>query len=227
MLTTTLTPLGGKAYAHPDLDPKLHPIDAVTPHPENPRNGDIDAIIDSILENGLYAGVVAQTSTRRIIVGNHRYAALMELGAERIPVTWADVDDALAIRILLADNKVGDNAINDEGQLLELLRQFDSLAGTGFNERDLERLITRVEQPIEMLQGLDPHADTYARDADRLEKRLTDNADLFHLPFGLTVDQRETVLEAIKVCRRENPDADGGAALALIAAHYLDRGDTP
>lgn len=220
MLTTTLLHLGGDAYAHPDLEPLLTPIGDVVPHPENPRNGDVDAIIESIRLHGLYAGVAAQTTTRRIIVGNHRYAALMELGAERLPVTWADVDDDLALRILLGDNKIGDLARNDEAQLLDLLRRLDTFDGTGFTPRDIERLISRVDAPMELLAGLGD-GDRLVDDDAALAKATAESADLFHLPYGLNPEQRTVVLEAIKVCRQLNPTAGGPDALAIIAAHYL------
>jgi ParB-like chromosome segregation protein Spo0J len=221
MLTTgTLLHLGGDAYAHPDLEPLLTPISDVVPHPDNPRNGDTEAIIESIRRHGLYAGVAAQRGTRRIIVGNHRYAALMELGAERLPVTWADVDDDLALRILLGDNKIGDLARNDEAQLLDLLRRLDDYNGTGFTPRDLERLISRVEAPMDLLAGLGD-GDRLIDDEDALARATAESADLFHLPYGLNAEQRTLVLEAVKVCRQLNPTAGGPDALAIIAAHYL------
>lgn len=218
--TTDLIHLGGDAYALPRLEPLLVPIDDVVPHPDNPNNGDVDAIVESIHLHALYAGVVAQASTRRIIVGNHRYAALMELGATRLPVTWADVDDDLALKILLGDNKIGLLAKQDEGQLLDLLRRLDSYAGTGFTPRDLERLIARVEAPLDLLDGL-TDADTLVNDPDALDRVTTDSADLFHLPYGLNVEQRTVVLEAVKLCRQLNPSAGGSDALAIIATHYL------
>ena len=45
---------------------------ALRPHPRNPRRGDVDAIEESIAENGFYGCVVAQRSTGYILAGNHR-----------------------------------------------------------------------------------------------------------------------------------------------------------
>lgn len=212
--------LGGDAFAHASLDHLIGPLTDVQPHPDNPRNGDIEAIIESIRLNGLYAGLVAQRSTGRIVVGNHRYAALLELGADRAPITWVDVDDTLALRILLADNKVGDRAINDEAQLLDLIRSLDSLDGSGFTQRDIERLITRVEAPLELLDGL-ADGDRLYDDEAALAKVTAESGDLFHLPYGFTVEQRERLLTAIKIARRLNPDLDGAEAIVLMAEDYL------
>lgn len=97
MTSQTTTPpgavlhLGGDAWAHPDLEPLLVPLDSVTPYPGNPRRGDQPAITASIRDHGLYAGVVAQRSTGHIVVGNHRRHGLVDLGADRLPVTFLDI----------------------------------------------------------------------------------------------------------------------------------------
>ena len=80
---------------------ELVEIDALTPHPENPRRGDIEAVAESIDQNDFYGAVIAQVSTRRILVGNHRWKAAKKRGALFIPVLWVDCDDDRARRILL------------------------------------------------------------------------------------------------------------------------------
>lgn len=133
--------LGGHAYAHPALEPALVPIDTVTPYPDNPRRGDQDAITSSIRDLGLYAGVVAQHSTGHILVGNHRRHALTELGAERIPVTYVDVDDTRAAAIVARDNLTSDRGGYDDAALLALLQSDeDVLALSGYTVDDTEAL---------------------------------------------------------------------------------------
>jgi len=80
-------------------------IDSLRPHPRNPREGDIGAIHQSINNNGFYGSILAQQSTGFILAGNHRWQAMLQAGATEIPVTWIDVDDDHALRILLADNR--------------------------------------------------------------------------------------------------------------------------
>lgn len=136
--------LGGQAYAHPSLDARLVPIDSVTPYPGNPRRGDQDAITSSIRDLGLYAGVIVQESTRYILVGNHRRHALVELGAERIPVDSLDVDDTRAAAIVARDNRTSDLGGYDDTELLALLTIDDAvLPLSGYSEEDVAALLGR------------------------------------------------------------------------------------
>jgi ParB/RepB/Spo0J family partition protein len=142
--------ISGQVQFHESLDNLVVPIDAVTPHPANPRNGDIDAIVESIAVNGFIAPVVVQKSTGYIIAGNHRYFALHQMGSEIIPVIYVDVDDTAAKRYLLADNRTSDLGQYDTAQLVELLteaHETDSLLGTGYNEMDLANLKAIMDSP--------------------------------------------------------------------------------
>lgn len=123
-----------KQYAYAD------PADLI-PHPENPRVGDVAAIAESIEANGFYGALVVQRSTGHVLVGNHRLAAAVELGLDRVPVVWADVDDDRARRILLADNKSADLAYYDDESLASVLASFDDdLLGTLYSDADLDVL---------------------------------------------------------------------------------------
>lgn len=113
----------------------------VRPHPDNPRNGDVEAIMDSIRENGCYRPIIVQASTGYVLAGNHTYAALIEMGEERIPVAWVDVDDDRAKKILLADNRTADLGRYDEALLLDLLKGLDGdLLGTGYSPDDVDNI---------------------------------------------------------------------------------------
>ena len=121
------------------------PVDSLMPHPQNPRQGDVGAIADSIDVNGFYGAVIAQRSTRRILAGNHRWKAAKALGITHLPVLWVDVDDAHALRILFADNRDSDLASYDvkiqvDG-LRALLEASGSLQGTGYDTDDLDQLL--------------------------------------------------------------------------------------
>src|SRR5688572_33255335 len=68
----------------------------------NPRRGDIERIRESIETNGWFGRIVVQRHCAkqggrpRIIFGNHRFRAGRELGMEKFPVTWYDIDDQTA-----------------------------------------------------------------------------------------------------------------------------------
>jgi len=136
--------LGGDVRAHPALRDLLTDPTRLTPHPRNPRNGDTDAIGDSIRHNGLYRPLYVQRSTGHVLAGNHTYQAALELGATLLPVLWLDVDDDEATRILLTDNRTADIGQYDDALLLDVLRDIAThdagLLGTGYTPDDLDHL---------------------------------------------------------------------------------------
>lgn len=133
-------------------------VDRLVPHPQNPRRGDVGVIGESIGANGFYGTVLAQKSTGHVLAGNHRLQAAIAAGAETIPVTWADVDDETALRILLADNRTNDLAAYDDAQLRDVLLGLAALEGTGFDDEALNEVLGRLveEDPSE------PPAGSYA-----------------------------------------------------------------
>lgn len=133
-----------------DLPVELVPLDTLTHHPDNPRQGDVGAIATAIEHNGWHGTIVVQRSTRRILAGNHRVKALRARGDHTVPVWWVDVDDATARRIVLADNRSNDLATYDDTRLLELLDQAardDDLLGTGFDGDDVDELRRLTNPP--------------------------------------------------------------------------------
>ena len=124
------------------------PLADLTPHPSNPRQGDIGAIIQSIEANGWYGTLVAQISTGYVLAGNHRLQAARHCGIDRVPVHWVDVDDDTANRILLADNRTTDLATYDNSLLADLLVEMGktgNLEGTGYDGDDLDDLLADLE----------------------------------------------------------------------------------
>jgi ParB-like chromosome segregation protein Spo0J len=133
---------------HAALADLMVPAATITPDPRNANNGDIDEIVASLLVNGCYRPVYASQETGTIIAGHHLYAALLELGAQMIPVMWLDGDDEAGVRIMLADNRIAALARMDEALLLDLLRAIDTtptgLTGTGYDDRYLQDLTERI-----------------------------------------------------------------------------------
>lgn len=104
------------------VEPLLVPIEQVHQHPDNPNNGDLDELIASIQRFGFVTVITADAKTGEIIAGNHRYQALLALGATRIPVLWVDHwgnDDRLGY--LVGDNEIGRRARMDKSALAEIL----------------------------------------------------------------------------------------------------------
>lgn len=127
---------------------KLVAVDQIQPHPDNPRIGDIGAIHDSIERHGFWGAIVVQKSTGNILAGNHRWMAARHAGLAKVPVTFVDVDDEKAKRILVADNRLSDLGVYSDDSLVALLKELastaDGLAGTGFDGDDLDDLIHKL-----------------------------------------------------------------------------------
>lgn len=131
----------GAVRVHASLHGLMEDGSQLRPHPENPRNGDTDAILVSMAQNGVYRPVFAQRSTGYILAGNHTYAAMVEAGFEQVPIVWLDVDDREARRILLADNRTAELGGYDEALLLQNLTALDGdLLGTGYTLDDLSAI---------------------------------------------------------------------------------------
>jgi len=155
----------------------LEPIDAVTPHPKNPRRGDTEAIQASVQELGFYGVVIAQRSTGHILAGNHRYLAAQAAGAREIPVTWLDVTDEQARRILLADNRTSDLGGYDTTALADLLASLpeSALTGTGYDASDAASLLAAAHPytPPPMSTPTPPATEPATRrDATPIDTRL-------------------------------------------------------
>lgn len=133
-----------------DVKPHLVPIEQVKQHPDNPNNGDVEALIESIQVNGFYTTIAVDRATGYILAGNHRYQALHALGATQIPVVWLDKDRSGSVRVLVGDNKTGKLAVVDAGQQIELLRELAEtpmgLAGSGFTQDSFLQLLQDYAQ---------------------------------------------------------------------------------
>jgi ParB-like chromosome segregation protein Spo0J len=144
-------------------DYELVEIERLRPHPDNPRQGDVGAIHESIEANGFYGALVVQRSSAHVLVGNHRLQAALHAGENELPVIWVDVDDDRARRIMLADNRSGDLASYDESRLVELLEELalgeGGLEGTGWDGDELDRLLRDAEPP-EGFKEVDETIDT-------------------------------------------------------------------
>jgi ParB-like chromosome segregation protein Spo0J len=132
-------------------------VDALKPHPRNVNQGDLGAIVESIDANGFYGAVIAQQSTGYILAGNYRWRAAVSQGMKFIPVLWVDVDDATALRIMLADNRTTRLGLDDPAGLATLLQEIRSdagtLQGTGFDAEALQELLSDMTGEMGLESG--------------------------------------------------------------------------
>jgi DNA modification methylase len=118
-------------------------------YPANPRRGDLEAIKESLRQNGQYRPIVVNRRTSEVLAGNHTLLAAKALGWETIAVSFVDVDAEQAMRIVLADNRTNDLASYDTEALVELLEDLPDLGGTGYDQTALDELIAEL-RPAEL-----------------------------------------------------------------------------
>ena len=137
----------------PEILKLAQPIDSISTHARNVRQGDVGAIVQSLEAHGQYRPIVVHKSTNQILAGNHTYLAAKSLGWDKIAVTFVDCDDEQALRILIADNRTNDLATYDDAGLAELLKELAQtnigLQGTLYEGDALDQLLFDLTNTIE------------------------------------------------------------------------------
>ena len=126
----------------PDLTTRQIHLPNLRPHPRNAREGDIEAIAESLREHGQYRPIVTSRDGY-ILAGNHTWMAAASLGWQNIAAVTIDVDHDTpeARKIMLADNRTAELGGYDEGLLLDLIDSLDGdIVGTGYDTEALDML---------------------------------------------------------------------------------------
>lgn len=128
------------------------PISELRQFPGNPNEGDVDAIAESLAENGLFEPVIVQKSTGYILSHNHVTQAAQKIGWTHLDAIRVDVDDTRAKKIVAAANRTAELSKRNDYLLAELLSDIaDSdtgLEGTGYDDAFLDDLMARVEPEL-------------------------------------------------------------------------------
>ena len=215
-----------------DQEYHLVRVDDLSPHPDNPRRGNVTAIGESMDDNGFYGALVAQKSTGHILAGNHRWMAAKEAGLDVLPVIWVDVDDERAKRILLADNRTNDLATYDESGLLELLEGLaltpDELAGTAFDDDALDDMRAVFDSgdtmaPNETRAGYaETPEEEEARAATRGVNPSLEASGLRELVLVFNQRDHERVMNLLKELREQTDHNSGDVVLAALSTATPD-----
>lgn len=138
------------------------------PHPDNPNIGDVDAIKESIVENGVFRPVVFNRRNGYMAAGHHQKLAMVALGIEDIPVVVIDVNENRHKKIMLADNETTRKATYDVTKLDRVLKDLGNITGTGFTELDAVDIGAKAAQiATTALTQANLTLDTMAEDQDR------------------------------------------------------------
>lgn len=130
-------------------------VNILQPYGKNPRVGDLDAIRESIRENGFFAPLIVQKTTNSILAGNHRWKAAVAEGYKEVPVVYVDVDDVAAKKIVLADNRTNDLATYNTEILSEILAGLPTPVGTGYDDQAVRTLLAGMQDKnADMIQDI-------------------------------------------------------------------------
>lgn len=163
----------------------LAPIDELTPHPRNPRRGNVKEISASLARFGQQRPVLALPDGT-IVAGHHVWRAAQEREWTEIAVVRSDLSEAEVEAYLLADNGTGDQGYYDERTLAELLNEMENLEGTGYQPEDAQAII----RAMLWMPELEP-ADKAKPPAEQPYAEGT--AKLFHIVLAYDQDAYERV----------------------------------
>jgi site-specific DNA-methyltransferase (adenine-specific) len=131
------------------------PIDQLRGLPNNPRKGDVSAVMASLSRFGQRKPIVARRDDGTIIAGNHTWQAACELGWKEIAVAYVGDDDVTAQAYALADNRTAELGSYDDDLLRELIESVESvdpelLRDTGWDEASVAELLESLEKNQEL-----------------------------------------------------------------------------
>jgi len=140
----------------PKLGSLAVPIDSVSPYPGNPRQGDVGAISESLLQFGQVKPIVVQAGSGHIVAGNHLWRAAKALGWKDVAAVFVPMDDKEARRFVIADNRTQELGSYDNDALGAMLVELDReglLAGTGYDSDDVDALLRSIDYSDATGQG--------------------------------------------------------------------------
>lgn len=105
---------------------KVVKLSEIFPYYDNPRDNTnaVEPTKESIKRFG-YVKPILVDKAGVIIAGHTRYVAAYQLGMEFVPVVYSDMDDEMAKKYRILDNKLAEKSSFDEDQLLEELRNME------------------------------------------------------------------------------------------------------
>lgn len=123
------------------VDKSLHnllvDITTLQPLENNPRRGNIDAIVASYREFGQLKPIVVRPNgdgTATVIAGNHQLQAAKKLGWTHIAAVSYEADDARAVAFALADNRTNELGYTEPSALNAIIQEISSEFGDLFDD---------------------------------------------------------------------------------------------
>ena len=142
-------------------------IDKLQKWKDNPRKNKaaIKHVAESISRFGFASPIIARAADKMIIAGHTRYEAAKELGLDKVPVRYLDLDPADSKLLALADNKTAEIADWDteklEQVMQEILDEGLTLEGLGWTDDELADIVQELKDE-EVKEDEVPEADEEA-----------------------------------------------------------------
>jgi site-specific DNA-methyltransferase (adenine-specific) len=183
-------------------------VNDLKPHPDNPNRGSVEDLAESLSQFGQFRSIVGRPDGT-ILAGHHLVQAAKRIGMKTVRVDIIDVDDIVARKIMLADNRLADLGLGPNLDLLlkNLEELGNDIAGTGFDEDYIRMLEEAVSGP--------PDLDDLIEEADETQSKPED----FYKRLTITVDPRlATKWEAL----RKMYDDDNSAFSSLLGIEVAE-----
>lgn len=140
-------------------------INSLVPLENNPRRGNIQAIMSSYSEFGQMKPIVVRPNdngTFTVVAGNHQLEAAKKLGWTQIAAVQMDVDNSRAVAFALADNRTMELGHTDPAELndmvIDLYEEYPELfENLGWDEFE----IASIEESKAISEIVSPIADGY------------------------------------------------------------------
>ena len=148
-----------------DLLPLALPIEQLKPLSNNPRRGNVEAIMSSYQEFGQMKPIVVRPDgdgTYVVIAGNHQLQAAMNLGWDKIAAVQMVANEERAVAFALADNRTMELGHTDESLLNEIVMDLwdgypELFEGLGWDEFE----IAAIEESQLSSEDTSPISDGY------------------------------------------------------------------
>jgi DNA modification methylase len=184
----------------PEAAAEWVPLSAVHPWRDNPRKNDgepVRKVAASIRRFGFGAPILARRADGEIIAGHTRWKAAKELGLERVPVRFLDLDPADAHLLAVADNRLAEDASWDDEMLAAVLAdlraQERDLASTGFSDDEIGKLVTDTLGPNAGTESDTPDVELSRAD-ELLKKWGVEPGQLWEIPSLSTAGKTHRLL---------------------------------
>lgn len=214
---------------HKPIQQLAVPIESVKPYDGNPRRGSVESLVESLRANGQYRPIVVNRYDSQILAGNHTWEAAKQLGWDTIAVTYVDVSEEQARRIVLADNRLSDVAeYNDDslGQILQSIfedKGSQGFWGTGYSNDAAQEILHNLS----VSHAADFLDDLAAADKDVNNRGKSDSeslkvdSDWVTVSYVLLPEDRDVVFSAVRLARAKVAASSNSEAIVEVCAQYI------